>query len=139
MAAILWSIGGTVVLCRGLGWIVGTGRYWLIFVGIIVGSLKSYFVFDRTARKSIDRILGFGDKTCVGAVYSFKTWALVVSMIAIGIFLRRSSLSLQLVGILYVAIGWGLLLSSRHAWISLYRKVKHNPGEKDDQGMSENV
>ena len=131
MAAIIWPVVGIMLSYRGLNWIVGSGSYWLVVVGLAVGGLKSYFVLDRTAKKGIDRILRFGDNTCVGAVYSIRTWGMVLAMMAIGMFFRSSSLPAQLLGVLYLAIGWGLIMSSRHAWFSWYRLVAKDIEKKD--------
>ncbi len=88
----------------------------IVVTALIAGTLKSYFILDRSARKSIERILNFKDGTCLGAVYSIKTWLLVVFMMGMGIFLRNSSLPLSLLCFIYFTIGWALLFSSRLAW-----------------------
>ncbi len=98
--------------------------------------MKSYFVLDRIAKKSIDRILRFGDNTCIGAVYSVKTWGMVLVMMIMGIVLRSSSIMLQFLGTLYMAIGWGLIMSSRHAWISWYSLITQDQKKNNDQGVS---
>ena len=64
----------------------------------------------------IERILRFSGTTCLGAVYSYKTWLLVVAMMAVGFLLRQSAIPKSVLVTLYVAIGWALVLSSRHAW-----------------------
>ena len=83
---------------------------------VAAGSAKSLLVLDRTANRNVQRILAFEKPTCIGGVYSWKTWILVLCMIVGGRLLRQSSLPASLVGALYVAVGWALLLSSRIAW-----------------------
>jgi len=122
LAACIWPIVGFMLSFRGLNWIIGSGYLWFILVGIVIGSLKSYFILDRAAKKGIDRILLFGDNTCIGAVYSIKTWGMVLGMMGMGIYLRSSSIPPQFLGTLYLAIGWGLIMSSRHAWLSWYKQ-----------------
>jgi hypothetical protein len=70
------------------------------------------------ARRSLDRILRLADGTCLGAVYSVKTWLVVVLMMVTGYALRHSTLPKSLLGFAYVAIGWALFMSSRQAWFS---------------------
>ncbi len=116
LSAILWTAVGIFLLMRGGRWLLGAGQLWIILPGLLLGTGKSLLILDKTAKKGIDRILRFGDNTCLGAVYSLRTWVLVLAMMGTGFLLRQSSLSRALLGFLYVAIGWALFLSSRLAW-----------------------
>jgi len=100
---------------RGASWLVAVERLWVIVPAMIAGTLKSLFILDNTARKGVHRILEMADGTCLGAVYSIRTWLLVLVMIGSGMVLRQSALPRELLGGLYVAIGWALFYSSRHA------------------------
>jgi len=139
ITAVIWPLIGIMLSCRGLSRVIGSGYYWLIIVGIVVGSLKSYFILDKTARKGIDRILRFGDNTCIGAVYSIKTWGMVFGMIGMGIIFRNSSFPPHLLGALYITIGWGLLMSSRHAWITWYRLVTQAQVKENNKDIQEDA
>lgn len=116
LSAILWTAVGIFLLMRGGRWLLGAGQIWIILPGLLLGTGKSLLILDKTARKGIQRILHFGDNTCLGAVYSLRTWLLVLAMMGTGILLRQSSLPRTLLGFIYVAIGWALFLSSRLAW-----------------------
>ena len=70
----------------------------LTIVGIILGSLKSYLVLNNSAKRGVERIKRFGDNTCIGAVYSWRTWLLVLSMMLLGLILRNSPVPLGLLG-----------------------------------------
>ena len=120
LAASLWTGIGIMLMTRGLHWLAGSGRLWLALPAFFLGTLKSVLVLDRAARKSLNRILRLADGTCLGAVYSIKTWILVLLMMLSGYALRQSSLSHSLLGLLYVTIGWALFFSSRHAWYTWY-------------------
>lgn len=85
---------------------------------MIIGTIKSLFILDKTARKGVRRILEMADGRCLGAVYSLQTWMLVLIMMGTGMALRQSTLPRELLGGLYVTIGWALLFSSRHAWLA---------------------
>ncbi len=117
MAAILWTAIGIMLMTRASFWLVGSHMLWLILPAVVLGTLKSVLVLDKTAKRGLDRIMRLDDGTCLGAVYSYKTWILVMMMMAAGITLRHSSLPSSLLGLLYMTIGWALFLSSRHAWI----------------------
>ncbi len=116
LAAILWTAIGILLMTRAILWLVGSHRLWLVAPAFVLGSLKSVLVLDKTAKRGLDRILTLADGTCIGAVYSYKTWILVMVMMAAGIILRHSSLPSSWLGLLYMTIGWALFLSSRHAW-----------------------
>jgi hypothetical protein len=88
---------------------------------MVLGTAKTFFILDKVAWKNINRIHEFEDKVCFGSVYSWKTWLLVLGMIVLGRFLRITILPGEVVGLIYAAVGWGLMLSSRLMWIEWSR------------------
>ncbi|MFH0783416.1 MAG: hypothetical protein V2B20_15890 [Pseudomonadota bacterium] len=117
-SACLWTVIGLLLLVKGgYRWSQLPDRHPLIIAaGILVGTVKSLLILDKSARRGIDRILNFADGTCLGAVYSSKTWLLVLCMMSLGVILRNSSFPVQLLCFIYFTIGWALLFSSRLAW-----------------------
>ncbi len=103
----------------------GRGRL-LILVAGVLGTLKSLLILDKMARRSIRRIIQFEDGTCLGAVYSWKTWLLVALMMASGILMRKLTQPGPVIGTLYCAIGWALFLSSRLGWLQWFRLLNKN-------------
>ncbi len=117
-APLIWSSVGVLLMVRGLGWIgSGTAR-WLVLIALFMGMLKSLFMLDKVAQKNSIRIQDMGDKSCIGAVYTWKTWVLVLLMMGMGIALRTLTEPGKIVGTIYFAIGWALFFSSRHGWIT---------------------
>lgn len=116
LAATLWSLIGSMLIFRGVSWLMPVGGLWIMVPALIAGTIKSFFILDNTARKGVRRILDIADGTCLGAVYSIQTWLLVLVMMGAGMALRHSALPREILGGLYVAIGWALFFSSRHAW-----------------------
>lgn len=116
LAASLWSLIGAMLLVRGISWLIASAALWIVIPALLAGTMKSLLILDKTARNGIRRILNFADGTCVGAVYSLKTWLLIMLMMGSGIVLRHSRIPLEVLGGLYTAIGWALCCSSRHAW-----------------------
>lgn len=114
-AALLWSFVGVYLMVLGVVMQGDVATVLLVFA-FVLGTIKSYWLLDRAARKNIGRILDFKDGTCLGGVYSPKMWGMILLMVFLGRFLRTSSLPGKFVGVLYIAIGWGLLLSSRLIW-----------------------
>ncbi len=118
LAALLWTVIGCVLMVRGSVWLVDKGSVVSFVIAILLGTLKSLLILDKSAKKSIDRIQRLADGSCLGAVYSVKTWLLVMAMMLFGYILRHSGVPLIVLGSLYITIGWALLFSSRTAWIT---------------------
>jgi len=125
-APFLWTVIGGMLLFRGWGWFdPGWSRLLLLVAGLL-GTLKSLFILDKIARRSLERIVLFKDSTCLGAVYSWKTWLLVLLMMAAGFVLRKIIQPGPFIGTLYCAIGWSLCLSSRLGWLQWFRQLQHH-------------
>ena len=125
-APFLWTIIGCFLMARGWGWLdPGRGRLLILAAGCL-GTLKSWLILDKVARRSIQRLVLFKDGTCLGAVYSWKTWLLVVLMMTAGLVLRSVTQPGPYIGTLYCAIGWALFFSSRLGWYAWYRLFKNN-------------
>jgi len=116
LAPLIWTLVGLMLMFRGWGWLGrGNGRF-LVILALGLGSLKGRYVLDRSARRCLRRIADFGDYTCVGAVYSWKSWLLVIVMMGFGMTMRTLTEPGPVLGTLYMAIGWGLFFSSRLGW-----------------------
>lgn len=107
-------------MVRGFLWLgPGIGR-WLVVAGLVLGTIKSFFVLDKVAHKASNRILLLDDGACLGAMYSWKSWMLIGVMIITGIVLRHVGHPGMIIGTLYCAIGWALCFSSRVGWKKWY-------------------
>lgn len=120
LSAILWTGISLLLITKG-GFRLSNLEEWdqqilIIILAFLAGSFKAYFILDKSARRVVNRILNFKDGTCLGAVYSVKTWILVLCMMGMGVILRNSALPINLICLLYLSIGWALLLSSRLVW-----------------------
>ncbi len=127
VAASIWTAVGLMLMLRGAGWLSSVGSLWLMLPAFALGTCKSFLVLDKSAKKGVDRIVRFHDGTCLGGVYSVKTWLLVLLMMTMGFLLRNSSLPKEFLGVFYVTIGWGLFFSSRHAWRTWQRGADNFP------------
>lgn len=116
LAASLWTSIGIMLMVRGLGWLLAADLVFLALPAVLLGFLKARYILDRTAARSIERILLLQDGTCLGAVYSKWTWLLVLAMMGMGMLLRSSALPRPLLAVLYIMVGWALFWSSRKGW-----------------------
>lgn len=132
LAAAIWSIVGLSLLVRGGSYLLTAGKVWLVLPAILLGTIKSLFILDKSARKNLTRFVRMQDGACIGGVYSSKMWLLVVAMIVMGRLLRMSDLPLEFIGIFYSAIGWALFFSSRIIWERAKQLAPHYPSAHDD-------
>ena len=116
LAAVLWSVVGAGLMIRGGVWLKQDGGYALYIPAMIVGVVKSFMILDTAAEKILTRILQREEYSCLGGVYSWKTWVLVLFMIGMGFFLRSLILPVEVVGFVYLAVGSGLSFSARKGW-----------------------
>ncbi len=123
VAGLMWSFVGIFLLSRGVLnlMVIDRSYLFLIIIWALIGLLKGRFVLDKTAVRIIDRILVRGGGKCAGGFFSPKSWGLVAAMILFGRLLRSSPLPAGLVWGVYVAIGAGLLFSSRIFWIKRFK------------------
>ena len=119
LAGLMWAVVGLTLIGFGGRWLwqlPTPAAPWLAALALVIGAFKARFVLDRAARRIVDRIRERGDGRCLGGFLSLRSWALVAAMAAGGRLLRGSHLGRGLLGVLYIAVGTALLLSSRVAW-----------------------
>jgi hypothetical protein len=126
VAASIWTVVGLMLIFRGTVWLKNIDSLWIIIPALLLGTMKSLFILDRSAKKSIARIISSRDGKCIGGVYSIKTWGLVLVMMLAGCLLRNSPLPKEFLGLFYVAIGWALVFSSRNGWIAWGQRAGNN-------------
>jgi hypothetical protein len=115
VAALMWSFIGMYLMARGY-LLVDSLSWVFLLLGLGLGTLKYFLVIERAARKNIARIVARPEGMCLGGVYSWGMWGMVVCMMIGGRLLRNSSVPPLVVGVIYIAVGWALLLSSRLIW-----------------------
>lgn len=124
VASLIWSVVGFFLMINGFLFLRLADRSWLAGPALLIGAVKAFFIMDRVARKNLVRIDGFHDGACIGSVYSWKTWGLVLLMIVMGRFLRNSGLAGEFVGVLYLAVGWALFWASRLIWQAWHQRER---------------
>ncbi|HIJ90214.1 MAG: hypothetical protein OEV89_05545 [Desulfobulbaceae bacterium] len=129
IAALMWSFIGLYLMVRG--YLLCKALSWM-FLGLALGlgTLKAFWLIGRSARKNIARIVARPDGMCIGGVYSWGMWGMVVCMMLGGRLLRNSSVSPLVVSVIYLAVGWALLLSSRLIWQEWNARRTDGPAKK---------
>jgi len=119
LAGMMWTVVGAALAAVGGRWLwqsPSRAAPWLAAAAVVIGVVKSRFILDGAATRIVERIRSRGDGRCVGGFLSARSWALVLAMVIAGRLLRGSHVARGLLGTLYLAVGIGLLLSSRIAW-----------------------
>lgn len=117
-AAAIWTAVGAALVLLGSRRIAAGGAGWaaLQALAVIAGWLKGSYVLAPLAAANARRIVDAGDGRCLGGVFAWGSWALVVAMMACGAGLRRSPIPPPWTGWIYLAVGTGLLRGSVPAW-----------------------
>jgi len=135
VSGLMWSLVG-IMLCR-MAWLwifplETTLFFALLFAGCAGGWLVFYFGFSRIAQKNIDRLCLLPARACFFAFQAWKSYFIIVFMIALGITLRHSPIPRSLLAVVYFIIGGGLFLSSFRYYLRIYtmsRTGSENPGD----------
>jgi hypothetical protein len=129
-AALLWCAVGTGLGLVGLRWLWAAGRpgwiAWGLAAAVVVGWAKGRFLLGPRAEVNARRIVAGEDERCLGAVFPWSNWALVLVMIAGGMLLRRSPLPRVWLGSIYVAVGIALWAGSLPSWRHWWRLAQGN-------------
>jgi hypothetical protein len=125
IAGMLWTTVGVMLLNLAVGWLVPVGLPAALayaFAGLLL-ALGFYFLsFSKLAGKNVGRIEQIeADKTCIFAFQAWKSYPLILFMIALGITLRHfTPIPKPFLAIAYIGVGGGLFLSSLlyygHLW-----------------------
>jgi hypothetical protein len=118
-AALLWTVVGLGLAAAGLVWSFSSALPWsllLAVAGIAAGTLKGRLVIRKMADWNTARIIARGDGRCLGGFLAPKTWLLIIVMMGSGILLRRSGVPRPILGVLYTAVGTGLLIGGQKLW-----------------------
>ena len=118
LAGLLWSGAGLLLIRFAVRWLVELhGRPALMMVitlaGVMLGVAISLSGFRHMARQNILRILAMPERSCIFAFQKWQNYILVVFMMSLGIFMRRTHiLSPIYMSIIYMGIGIALLSTS---------------------------
>jgi hypothetical protein len=115
----MWSCVGAGLFSVGIYWMLKNGEakgFILLVVAAGLGLGKALLVMDETTLRNIDRVKSRGEDRCVGGFLSPRVWILVIGMMFLGRILRTMGLPKPILGMIYGAVGIGLLFSSRLIW-----------------------
>ncbi len=115
LSGVLWILVGLMLLNYARQWLMALGggaAVALAVAGLCFSLIIHHFGFLRVVDKNLGRILPMQGKRCLFAFQSWKSYLIVVVMIAMGIGLRHSPIPKPYLSVLYIGIGLALILSS---------------------------
>lgn len=117
VAGALWILVGAMLIARAIPWILANHlEGWIAAAsGLLIGVFKSRVVFIPLAEKNVQRIQALSphrEKICVFAFQAIKAYVLIAGMIVLGIVLRYSPIPRTILAVIYVAVGFALILAS---------------------------
>ena len=114
IAGITWLGVGIMLISMALYWKfkVDTRGWVLMLPAILAGWMIYQKAFQNMAQKNKKRIASLPAYSCVFAFITWKSYLIIITMVAMGITLRHSSLPKQYLSPVYLTMGLALFLSS---------------------------
>jgi hypothetical protein len=134
-AAVLWGVGTSILLIRGVIYMFaqeeldrfGYGVALIGLVAVTIGLVKARLILIRYAQKAVRRIRTRGH-ACFFGFFAPTSWLFILVMMGGGMLLRRTPLvefwwGRTFLGILYVAVGTALLIADIVFWRAVFRPL----------------
>ncbi len=125
IAGVLWSGVGILLNFFASRWfhLLSQNQFILAIIGgILLGAIISYFGFSSLAQKNINRINLYENKVCMWAFQKWQSYILIIFMISLGIFMRKTSyMPKYLLTPMYIGIGFALFSASFKYYIFLFK------------------
>lgn len=127
LAAFVWVGVGILLLSLAYTWLHRSAYHAAILAaaGVVAALVIHHFGFLKVVDKNLGRILPMEGKRCLFAFMSWKSYLIVVVMMAMGIALRHSSIPKPYLAVLYIGIGLALILSSIRYLRTLIRQRRN--------------
>jgi hypothetical protein len=122
LAGTTWGLVGILLCHYSYGWLSPFQLvHALLFalIGCIVAVVVYGFGMSTLARKNLDRLAAKRNKSCLFGFLTWKSYANIGLMVALGIALRHSPVPKDYLSIVYTSMGGALLMGS----IQYYRKL----------------
>jgi hypothetical protein len=134
LAGFVWLCAGTMLLVLAYSWLSDAPRpiFFLFFAfGVLLALWVHHFGFLKIVDKNIERILPMVEKKCLFSFITWKSYMIIIVMVAMGALLRHSAIPKQYLAVLYTGIGLAMILSSLR-YIRVFIHQIRRPGS--DQG-----
>lgn len=128
--AVMWLIGGGILLVRGAGYIQGRSwQTWALAAGLALGLIKSRYLLEGVAEHAVERISKRG-RAWLPSFFSLRSWGLVALMMGSGMALRAlvsapDQIAAAILGAICIGVGAALLLACRIFWHAVFGRSRN--------------
>ncbi|HUX38140.1 MAG TPA: hypothetical protein VMV44_09600 [Rectinemataceae bacterium] len=144
-AGLAWTTAGLILGLRGMLWVIGHDSFVLLhfLIAVTLGLVFFQLVFAKVSLKHITRIRELEIvRPSLFAFFDAKGYIMMVLMISLGIFLRRSHLvAPEILYNFYVFMGTPLLVSALRFYWAFIRYpqllAEDGPGGATGEGLGE--
>lgn len=115
LAGVVWSAVGAMLLSWAARWLAAAPPWSALSFGLAGATTAAFAwlaLFRGIARGNVERLATLPRRACVFAFQPAKSYLVMLSMIALGVTLRHSTLPRTWLSIVYTAIGGALFLAS---------------------------
>ena len=116
IAGIIWLLAGSMLINRSTGYLLENSHHILFhfLIGFGLGIILFAILFFKISKKYTERIININeDKPVIFSFASFRGYILIITLIGIGLYLRRTEYIDHLhLSIAYICIGFGIVFSS---------------------------
>ena len=122
LSGAMWLGVGAMLTYRAAAWlgrVGGASSLVLTSAGLVGGAFFHRVSFSRIVRKNLARIESLGERTCLFAFQSARSWGIVAFMVGLGLALRSSALPREYLAVPYLAVGSALAVASSAYWREL--------------------
>jgi hypothetical protein len=115
IAGLLWTAVGVMLCTLAVHWLLHIGGQSAAGLGALGGVIAVAawrFMFIKIAHRNIARIEQRPATTCFFAFQAWRSYGMMLFMIALGITLRHSHVSRHYLAVIYATIGLALFLAS---------------------------
>lgn len=126
-SGVMWSAVGLMMCVTGLGWLAGEGFLRgaaFELAGLVLAFLAVRRGFGGIAQKNIQRLRLLPDQGCFFAFQAWKSYLVIVIMIALGNVLGHMPIPKIYLAVVYTAIGGALFIASFHYYRHLARLMR---------------
>jgi hypothetical protein len=123
----MWSAVGIMMCATAIGWLADSGMGWGMaygLAGLVLAVLPVRWGFGSIAQKNIRRLRRLPDRGCFFAFQAWKSYLIIMVMIALGVTLRHSSIPKHFLAVAYTAIGGALIVGSFYYYRHLLRLIR---------------
>jgi len=134
IAGLVWAMAGIMLARLAWSWLrtmpaLQAGG--LVAAGLVLAVVFHRFMLLRLARRNMARIGNYADKGCLFAFQAWRSYFMILLMIAMGSFLRHTAIPRVYLALLYTAMGGALLIASMGYFTHL-RHLRNRDADRPD-------